>query len=233
MTKKNKILVVEDERSLATGLEFNLTEEGYEVSIASDGKMALESFQGGHFNLIILDIMLPYINGYEVASQILKISPQIPILMLTAKTSINDKIMGLQSGAHDYMTKPFHLDELLERIKGMLKRSKWYQSTLENSPVYYFGDNKINFKNLSCSNHHTDFHLTHHEAMVLKYLIENSGRIISRNELLKNVWNIESKIETRTVDNFIARLRKYFEKNPKHPVFIKSIRSAGYIFSPK
>jgi len=235
MTEKlyagSKILLVEDEETLAVGLEYNLTEEGYKVIWVKDGKQALDRFKKTQFDLIILDIMLPYYDGFEVAKQIREKSPEIPILMLTARTHVNDKVHGLAIGADDYMTKPFHLQELLIRVQGMLKRKMWYKEVTNSQPIYRFGENEINFENLHVQASGQDFQLTTHEAMVLKYLIENKGKIVSRKELLEKVWNVTSEIETRTVDNFIARLRKYFEPDPAKPVFIKSIRSAGYVFN--
>ena len=229
--KGSKILLVEDEEPLAIGLEYNLSEEGYIVVRANDGKQALECFESQEFDLIILDIMLPYYDGFEVAQKIRETSPQIPILILTARTGAIDRIHGLEIGADDYLTKPFHLQELLARVKGMLKRKMWYKEISNNQPFYSIGDTKINFKNLTCRSGKQDFRLTPHEAMVLQYLIDNKGKIISRKELLEKVWHISSEVETRTVDNFIVRLRKYFEPNPAKPIYIKSIRSAGYMFS--
>jgi DNA-binding response OmpR family regulator len=231
MFEASKILLVEDEESLAIGLEFNLSEEGYHVVRAADGNMALDFFNSQDFDLIILDIMLPFQDGFSVAEKIRKKSPQMPILMLTARTGIKDRVKGLELGADDYMTKPFHLQELLLRVKGMLKRKMWYQSTTSKKPIVCFGNNKINFENLTCRVNEKKIQLTYHEAMVLKYLIDHKGKVISRKELLENVWHISSEIETRTVDNFIVRLRKYFEPNPGNPVYIKSIRSAGYLFT--
>jgi DNA-binding response OmpR family regulator len=151
--------------------------------------------------------------------------------MLTARTHINDKVHGLAIGADDYMTKPFHLPELLLRVQGLLKRKRWYKDVTQNQPIYRFGDNEINFENLSAHSKGKQIQLTTREAMVLKYLIDKKGKIVSRKELLENVWNISSEIETRTVDNFILRLRKYFEADPAKPVFIRSVRSLGYMFS--
>jgi two-component system, OmpR family, alkaline phosphatase synthesis response regulator PhoP len=226
----SKILLVEDEESLAVGLEYNLTEEGYKVVWAKDGKKALDCFKTSAFDLIILDIMLPYYDGFEVAKQIREKSPEIPILMLTARVHVNDKVHGLALGADDYMTKPFHLQELLIRVQGMLKRKMWYKEVTISQPIYRFGENEVNFENFNAQASGQNFQLTTHEAMILKYLIENKGKIVSRKELLEKVWNITSEIETRTVDNFIVRLRKYFEPDPAKPVFIKSVRSAGYLF---
>ena len=225
----SKILLVEDEETLAVGLEYNLQAEGYTVVWAKDGREAVEIFHTEPFDLIVLDIMLPYQDGFEVAEKIRSVSPQMPILMLTARTGIRDRVRGLEIGADDYMTKPFHLQELLLRIKGMLRRKMWYQSSTASQPIYTLGKYEINFENLIYKADDQEFQLTPREAMVLKYLIDHKGDIVSRKELLENVWNISSEIETRTVDNFIVRLRKYFEPNPEKPTYIKSVRGAGYI----
>ncbi len=229
--KGNRILLVEDEETLAVGLEYNLTEEGYMVTWAKNGKEAIEYFESKEFDLIILDIMLPYVNGFEVAERVRNTDPQMPILMLTAKTESADKVKGLEKGVDDYLTKPFHLQELLLRVKGMLKRKSWYKTTSYKQPIYTFGTNEINFENLKCKNGSKEIRLTPQEAMVLKYLVERKGKIVTRKELLKNVWHLNPEVETRTVDIFIARLRKYFEPDPTNPVYIKSIRGAGYLFN--
>lgn len=226
-----RILLVEDEDNLATSLEFNLSHEGYDVSYAEDGKVALEFIYNQSFDLIILDVMLPYYDGFELAKIIRKKSPQMPILMLTARTSPKDRVKGLEIGADDYMTKPFHLKELLLRVKGMLKRKAWYQDLSEMEPVYQFGNNEINFETLNCKAGDKEIRLTPHEAMFLKYMIHHQGKVVTRQELLEKVWNISSEVETRTVDNFIVRLRKYFEEEPNNPKYFISIRGAGYQFS--
>jgi DNA-binding response OmpR family regulator len=226
----SQILLVEDEETLAIGLEFNLRAEGYQVTWAPDGRKALEFFGSCQYDLIILDIMLPYLDGFEVANIIRKKSPQIPILILTARAAAVDRTQGLKIGVDDYLAKPFHLPELLLRIKGMLRRKQWYKELTEVQPVFRFGDNEINFENLTAQAGKTQVELTTLEAMFLKYLIENKGRVVSRQELLENVWQIHSEVETRTVDNFVVRLRKYFEADPADPQFIKSVRGAGYIF---
>jgi len=231
MSAENKILLVEDEETLALGLEFNLTEEGYLVTWAKDGRIALDLFYSQEFDLIILDIMLPYVNGFEVAKKVREKSPQMPILILTARSGVEDRVKGLELGADDYLAKPFHLQELLLRIKGMLKRKMWYKDAAFIQPVFVFGDNEINFENLECNTKDAQIRLTQQEAMVLKYLIDNKGKIVSRKELIEKVWHMNPEIETRTVDNFIVRLRKYFEPDPANPVYFKSVRGAGYIFN--
>ncbi len=228
---KNKILLVEDEESLATGLEFNLQQEGYDVIWARDGRQALDCIKQQEFDLIVLDVMLPYHNGFEIAEHIRKRTPQQPVLMLTARTAANDRVRGLEIGVDDYVTKPFHLEELLLRIQNMLKRKNWYKSVSDMQPIYEFGSNIINFQNLTAKTGDCEIQLTQREAMVLKYLIEHTDTIVSRKELLAHVWQIHSDIETRTVDNFIVRLRKHFETDPAKPQFIKSVRSVGYIFT--
>lgn len=230
MNKKQKILLVEDEESLAVGLCYNLEEEGYEVVHAGDGRQALEFYERENYDLIILDVMLPYVNGFEIAEKIRNKNPQLPILMLTARTQKDDKIHGLELGADDYITKPFHLDELLLRVKRMLQRKEWYANSLNTSPTFKFGHNEINFETLMCSCADKEIRLTPHEAMAMHYLIERKGKPVSRKELLEKVWNITSEVETRTVDNFIVRLRKYFEEDPSNPKYIKSVRSIGYMF---
>jgi len=229
----NKILLVEDEETLAIGLEFNLQAEGYAVVRAADGREGLDFFEQQHFDLIILDIMLPFYDGFTIARKIREKSPQMPILMLTARSAPADRVQGLEVGADDYLTKPFHLPELLLRVKGMFRRKQWYAETTHQQPVYRFGENQINFADLTALVGKRSFQLTAHEAMLLKYFIERKDEIISRRELLENVWQISSEVETRTVDNFIVRLRKYFEPNPAKPIHFISVRSAGYLFSER
>lgn len=226
-----KILLVEDEEILAEGIIFNLKKNGYDVDHVADGQAALDAAFSNKYDLVLLDIMLPYIDGFEVARRIREAFPLLPILILTARTAVKDRVKGLEIGADDYLTKPFHLKELLARIRAMLRRSEWYRSSEPRGERYRFGDNEINFSDFSCRAGDRRFKLTQKEAMLMKYLIESRGQIVSRQELLENVWNISAEIETRTVDIFIARLRKYFEPNPKKPVYIKSVRSAGYLFS--
>ena len=229
--KKNHILIVEDEESLAIGLEFNLHQEGYETTRAADGKQALNLIQKTIFDLIILDVMLPFFDGFEIAERVRIQHPQMPILMLTARTSAKDRIKGLESGADDYLPKPFHLQELLLRVKGMLKRKQWYQDISIEEPTIQFGDNEINFENLQARHGKKTFTLTAHEAMIMKYLIHHQNKAVSRKDLLENVWNMNAEVETRTIDNFIMRLRKHFEPNPSKPIYIASVRSVGYIFN--
>ena len=234
MNKKSfagsRILLVEDEESLAIGLKFNLSEEGYYVDWVPDGRKALEYLNTATYDLVLLDIMLPYLDGFKVAEQMRIKDPQMPILILTARTGAQDRIKGLEAGADDYIAKPFHLQELLLRVQGMLKRKNWYRKSAVETPVYRIGSKEINFDNLTCRTGEDVLQLTVMEAMVLKYLIEHKGKVISRKDLLENVWGISGEVETRTIDNFIARLRKYLEPDPARPVYIKSVRGTGYMF---
>jgi len=232
MKKGSSILLVEDEQTMARGLEYNLAAEGYSVVLASDGKEALKKLQAKElYDLVILDIMLPYVNGFDIAGQIRADDKQLPILFLTARSGIKDRIRGLELGADDYMTKPFHLEELLLKVKGMLRRKAWYKESSGSMPIYKIGNWQVNFDSLLCINPHGEIRLTLHEAMLIKYLVDHKDQVVSRKELLNKVWNISSEIETRTVDNFIARLRKYFEPDPDNPAYIKSVRGVGYIFT--
>jgi len=231
MNDDSRILMVEDEEILGEGIRFNLLKNGYSVEWVKDGRAALNTFNESNFDLILLDIMIPYIDGFEVARQIRERSPLMPILMLTARTAVDDRVRGLEVGADDYLTKPFYLEELLARIKAMLRRRDWYRATPPDNDRYRFGENEVNFADFQCLAAESKFTLTQREAVLLKYLVANPNRIISRQELLENVWNTSGEVETRTVDIFIARLRKYFEPNPKQPVYIRSVRSAGYMFT--
>jgi DNA-binding response OmpR family regulator len=230
--KGKRILLIEDEESLAIGLEYNLCEEGYIVDWAKNGRDGIEKINTGNYDLIIVDLMLPYHDGFEITKLIRSRDVQMPVLILTARSSNEDKIKGLDYGADDYVVKPFNLKELLLRIERMLRRKSWYKNLEKTGETFRFGDNRVNFINLECAAGEKTFRLTPKEAMLLKYLAENSSRIISRKELLENVWNLNSDVETRTVDIFISRLRKYFEPDPENPVYFKSVRGAGYIFEP-
>ncbi len=225
------ILLVEDEESLAAGLEFNLEAEGYSVARAENGRKALEFLQQSDADLVILDIMLPFLNGFEVLKKIREQSPALPVLLLSARTAQQDKVKGLSMGANDYLTKPFHLEELLLRVEGMLRRNAWYRDSLERNSEYCFSGNQVDFKNLTCKSRNGSFRLTPLEGALLKYFVDHEAQIITREELLDRVWQIDSDTDTRTVDNFIMRLRKYFEEEPSSPVFFRNVRARGYIFN--
>ena len=229
MKKEMRILLVEDEVNLARGLTYNLEAEGYKVSLAVDGKQALEQVNEGGFDLVILDIILPFIDGYDVLKEIRRLYARLPVIILTAKLEEGDRVLGLELGADDYLTKPFHLKELLLRIKGMLRRSEWYKEP-KSDEEYSFGSNRVNFKSLKASGPKGDRDLTVKEAHLLQVLIDYEGEVLSREKLLEEVWGYPPDMITRTVDAFIARLRSYFELDPKQPVHILSLRGLGYRF---
>lgn len=230
MAEANKILLVEDDPHLAKGLQFNLEREGYEVFLVDNGASALEELREKDFDLIVLDLMLPGLGGLEVARTIRETNIRFPILMLTAKSSKKDREIGLQAGADDYLTKPFHLPELLLRIKGILRRSEWYKEPVHDQDVFRFSEMWINFRTGKVKGVDGEFYLTTKEALVMKLLVEKKDDIVSREELLEKVWGYDPQTETRTVDNFISRLRKYFEKRPQKPVHILTVREKGYQF---
>ncbi len=236
--KKKRILIVEDENHIAEGLKLNLILQGYAAEIAKDGGDALRLWKEHRPDLIILDVMLPVIDGLSVLQHIRLADDQIPILILSAKSAHNDKIKGLSYGVDDYLTKPFHLDELLLRIERLLKRFSWYdaadgrrQEAMDAvPPVYVFGGNTVDFNTATAECRYGTIRLTEQEIRLMKLFIANRGSPLSRSKLLKVGWGYTGKTTTRTVDNFIVRLRKYFEENPKKPVFFKSLRSVGYVF---
>jgi len=231
MVQAKKILVVEDESHLAKGLKFNLEHEGYEVVVAGNGEAALEFMSGQTFDLMILDLMLPKMGGIEVAKKIRETNTRFPILMLSAKSTEEDRATGLESGADDYLAKPFHLPELLLRVKGILRRWDWYKQPVHGQEIFHFGKMWINFATGKAKGCSGEFLLTAKEALVMKLLISKKGQIVTREDLLETVWGYDRETETRTVDNFIARLRKHFEKKPQKPLFIVTVREKGYQFN--
>ncbi len=224
-----RILVVEDEPNLASGLEMNLSAEGYEVVIASDGISALELFGQIEFDLAILDIMLPGMDGISLCREIRKTS-HIPVIFLTARDGDKDKVQGLSVGGDDYITKPFNLEELLHRISSVFRRISWQGAREEKSDIIHFGDCELNMQTFEASGPGGAATLSRKEAQVVKYLYERRGQSVSRDSLLDGVWGYNAFPSTRTVDNFILRLRKVFEKDPAKPKIIKSIRGVGYKF---
>ena len=230
MKEANKILLVEDDPHLAKGLRFNLEREGYEIFLVDNGVSALDQLREKDFDLIILDLMLPKMGGLEVARTIRETNIRFPILMLTAKSSKKDREIGLDAGADDYLTKPFHLPELLLRVKGILRRSEWYKEPVNDQDIFRFAKMWINFGTGKAKGVEGEFYLTTKEALVMKLLVGKKGDVVSREELLEKVWGYDPQTETRTVDNFISRLRKYFEKRAQEPVHILTVREKGYQF---
>jgi two-component system alkaline phosphatase synthesis response regulator PhoP len=227
---KSHILLVEDEIHLARGICFNLEQDEYRVSHVESGEEALERMQYDRFALIILDIMLPGIDGFEVCEKIRTMDTRVPILILTARSSEGDRITGLEKGADDYLVKPFNLSEFLLRVRGMLRRSAWYRP----EPVeeaYRFGDNEVFFLSYRARTAQGEIDLTDLEVKMLALFFQKEGETVTRKTLLERVWGYSLDTETRTLDNFIVRLRKYFEPDPANPVYFQTVRGVGYRFS--
>jgi DNA-binding response OmpR family regulator len=227
-----RILLVEDELNIARPLQFNLEQEGYEVRTTPSGKEALALYANEPFDLIILDLMLEEVDGFEVARQVRQHNEKLPILMLTARSAVDDRIHGLELGADDYIVKPFHLRELLLRVERMLKRSAWSAAGQRPSRRITVAGYIVDLDNLSATGPRGSLQLTALEANLLDALTSQPNHVFSRAELLEKVWGYHSEVETRTVDNFIVRLRKYFEDEPDRPRHFVSLRGKGYMYAP-
>ena len=226
-----RILLVEDEEHLLEALKLNLELEGYHVTTATDGKKALKLFKEERLNLVILDVMIPEIDGFKVAETIRLENTEVPIMFLTAKNTSEDRVAGLKRGADDYLTKPFNLEELILRVGILVKRSlKSDEQKQLNS--YKIGDKTINFNNYELTDENGNVtSLTKKETMLLKLLIERKGEAVSRETILETVWNYDVYPSTRTIDNFILSFRKYFESDSKNPKHFHSIRGVGYKYT--
>tara|TARA_B100001094_G_C17946763_1_gene678426 strand:- start:127 stop:849 length:723 start_codon:yes stop_codon:yes gene_type:complete len=230
---QSQILLIEDEPHLAYNIEFNLKAEGYAVVVATSGKVGLEMYRShGPFDVVILDVMLPEVSGFQIAENIRKKDKTTGILILTARSEEEDIMNGLALGADDYVTKPFHLKELLLRVRRMAERSSLIKAeTQRPSKVKsIYKDTHFDPETLELVTSDGRSQLTVLEAKVLKEFLCNENKILSREHLLNQVWGIQGNVETRTVDNFILRLRKYLEKNPSKPQIILSVRGRGYIY---
>jgi DNA-binding response OmpR family regulator len=241
----SRILVVEDEAHLAEGLRFNLEQEGYSVEVSSNGEDALKRLSNdkGDFDALVLDVMLPGRDGFSVARQLRAAKNFIPILMLTARTRPEDVLQGFEAGADDYLPKPFILAILIARVRSLLRRKIWLHAAVELAPKpvreeiespqsFRFGDKVFDFQNLRLRVGTQTLQLTLMEAELLRYLIENSGHPVSRKAILENVWGLHEDTDTRAIDNFIVRLRKYIEPEPSKPRHLLTVRSLGYQFVP-
>jgi DNA-binding response OmpR family regulator len=237
------ILVVEDEAHLAQGLLFNLRAEGYTVQLAVDGETALEMIAGSAIDAIILDVMLPGRDGFSIAAELRAQQNFVPILMLTARGRPEDVLEGINAGADDYLAKPFDLSILLAHLTSLLRRMAWLRPGLaaappqppraSNSPsTFTFAGRTIDFDKLELRTADKTIRLTLMECDLLRYLVLNQGRIISRKELLEQVWRVHEDTDTRAIDNFMVRLRRYIEDNPAEPVFLETVRGVGYRFLP-
>lgn len=230
------ILVVEDESHLGIGIKFNLEAEGYRVTLIDDGPTALEKIRDADdpVDLVVLDLMLPGMSGYHVCESIRESGNQVPVLMLSARKLPEDRARGFDVGADQYLMKPFDLDELISRIRRLLAtRAGAPPANAAGDALYEFGSVRVNLDTYQATIESGDvIALTALEMKLLRYFISNANRVVSREELLENVWEIGGSPTTRTVDNFISRLRKYFEPDPAKPVFLLSVRGAGYRFVP-
>jgi two-component system alkaline phosphatase synthesis response regulator PhoP len=230
--KKNSILLVEDEENLHEALKLNLELEGYDVTSVFDGAAALRAVEDEYFDLIILDVMLPEMDGISVAETIRISNNEVPILILSAKNSSADRVLGLKKGADDYLAKPFNLEELLLRVHKLIDKNKKLQdkSTLGNS--YTFGENTVDFKAQEASTRSGEkIQLSKKETMLLKLLIENKNEVVPREKILQAVWGYNVYPTTRTIDNFILNFRKYFETDSRNPKYFHSVRGVGYKYS--
>lgn len=233
-----RILVIEDEEHIAEGIKLNLELQGYDVNVASDGVSGLAKWKAYAPDLIVLDIMLPGIDGLTILQNIRLEDERIPILILSAKSNLDDKVKGLSYGVDDYLSKPFYLEEFLLRAERLLTRGAWSQEKGDPEKdgffslprTYQFGDNVVDFDRCVADCRKGVIRLTEQEVKLLKLFISNRGQPLSRGKLLEIGWGYTKHTTTRTVDNFIVRFRKYFEDNPKKPVYFKSLRSVGYIF---
>lgn len=230
--KKNRILLVEDEESLQKMINLNLELEGFEVICVHDGRGALEKARGERFDLIILDVMLPHIDGFTVCKTLRVEGSTVPILFLTARQTSQDRVEGLKLGADDYLTKPFNLEELLLRVSKLIERTAKKEKDLDTD-VYRFGDCEINFRTYKIKDlEGKEVELPKRELMLLKLLVSKEGEVVSREEILETVWGYDVFPSTRTVDNYVMSLRKHFEENPRQPKHLHSVRGVGYRFQP-
>lgn len=230
---KKRILIIEDDSHIAEGIKLNLSLQGYEVDIAPDGVSGLQKWQAGQPHLIILDIMMPGMDGFSVLQSIRLQDERLPILILSARGGLEDRVKGLTCGVDDYLAKPFNLEEFLLRVERLLARASWAgagDKNISTPPVYTFGGNRIDFSTATAYVRGSQITLTEQELKLLKLFISHRGQPLSRKQILEIGWGYTGIITTRTVDNFVVRLRKYFEADPQNPVYFKSLRSVGYIF---
>jgi len=226
---KAKILVIEDEMHIAEGIKVNLNLSGYEVIVAKDGMLGLERWERDKPDLILLDIMIPKIDGLSLLKQIRQSDTDTPVIVLSAKDRVEDRIEGLSYKADDYISKPFHLKELLLRIDALLKRALKTPEQLE-CQVVTFGSNSVELNTLRAKSRGSSFFLTEQEGRLFQYMLNREGRFVAREDLLRDVWKYQGEVNSRTVDIFISRFRKYFEVDPKNPQFFHSKRLKGYMF---
>jgi len=230
--KKPSILLVEDEENLHEALKLNLELEGYEITSVYDGSAALKAIGDEYFDLIILDVMLPEIDGINVTETVRLQNNEVPILILSAKNTSADRVLGLKKGADDYLTKPFNLEELLLRVHKLIDKNKKMQDKETIGDTYSFGNNVIDFKAQEAKTKNGEtIQLSRKETMLLKLLIENKNEVVPREKILQAVWGYNVYPTTRTIDNFILSFRKYFEEDSRNPRYFHSVRGVGYKYS--
>jgi DNA-binding response OmpR family regulator len=231
-----RLLVVEDEEHLAAGLKLNLELEGYQVDVAGTAREAGERLLRAElYDAIVLDVMLPDVNGFELCRKIRSSGNYTPVIMLTARNSAEDRVNGLESGADDYLAKPFELDELLARVRSLLRRRQWEraeEAPPQKSSRVTFGKATVDFDAHEVSSDGQPLQLTRLELDLLRYFVDNPGRVLTRDELLEQVWKLRNYSSARTVDNFMSRLRRHFEVDPVNPRHFLSVRGSGYKFVP-
>jgi two-component system, OmpR family, alkaline phosphatase synthesis response regulator PhoP len=232
MSNKLSVLLVEDEENLHDALKLNLELEGYEITSAYDGNQALQKIEQEYFDLIIMDVMLPGIDGISVTESIRLQNNEVPILILSAKNSSADRVFGLKKGADDYLTKPFNLEELLLRVQKLIEKNKKMQDKDYVGDNYTFGKNIIDFKAQEITARSGEkIQISKKEAMLLKLLIENKNEVVPREKILQSVWGYNVYPTTRTIDNFILNFRKYFEEDSRNPQYFHSVRGVGYKYT--
>ncbi|MEO6710074.1 MAG: response regulator transcription factor [Planctomycetota bacterium] len=227
-----RLLVVEDEAHIAEVICDNLALEGYAVSTESDGAKALETIRRDAPALVLLDVMLPSLDGFAICDSLRKERNDVPILFLTAKSSNDDRVRGLELGGDDYLGKPFELRELILRVRAILKRTQWFRGAIHDSDTLTLGDAHVDFKTYTATLNGKSFELSTKEAMILRALAEQPGVVVPRAEILDRVWGYDAFPTTRTVDNFIVRLRRVLEPDPQNPRYIHTVRGTGYRLTP-
>ena len=229
---KYSVLLVEDEENLHDALKLNLELDGYDITSAYDGSQALNKVEQEYFDLIIMDVMLPEIDGISVTENIRLKNNDVPILILSAKNTSADRVFGLKKGADDYLTKPFNLEELLLRVQKLIQKNKKLQEKDFIGDTYSFGKNTIDFKAQEVMTRKGErIQISKKEAMLLKLLIENKNEVVTREKILQAVWGYNVYPTTRTIDNFILNFRKYFEEDSRNPKYFHSVRSVGYKYT--
>lgn len=231
--REGHLLIVEDDVRLARGLCRNLEMEQFRVASVHTGEEALAACERSEpdFDLVVLDIMLPGIDGLEVCRRLRESGNRVPILFLTARGSDADRILGLQLGADDYLAKPFVVEELVLRVRGILRRASWASSPARTGPTVRIGANEVDIQKMQASTPAGRVPLTEREVMLIRFFAENEGRVLTRGELLERVWGYTFDTSTRTLDTFVHRLRKHFEADPKHPLHFHTVRGVGYRFT--